>query len=129
AQTVIVTNTGSAPLAIASVAASGDFAAAANCPSLPINATCAISVTFTPAAIGPRTGALTINDNAPGAPHTVALAGTGTAAGVIVTPTALVFGSQVVATSSISQTATILNTGTADLHVASIAVTGDYSAS
>jgi hypothetical protein len=38
---------------------------------------CAIGVFFDPTASGARPGTLTINDNAPGNPHTVALNGTG----------------------------------------------------
>jgi hypothetical protein len=38
---------------------------------------CAIGVFFDPTASGTRSGSLTINDNATGSPHTVALSGTG----------------------------------------------------
>ena len=80
AQTVTVRNTGNVPVAIASIAASGDFAQTTTCgASLAINATCTISVTFTPTANGARTGAVTITDDATGSPRTVALSGTGIA--------------------------------------------------
>lgn len=86
AQTVTLTNTGTGPLTIISIAASGDFAATSTgttaCPITPatlaVNANCTISVTFKPTAAGTRMGTLTIMDNAPGNPHTVPLTGTTT---------------------------------------------------
>src|SRR5207248_2005915 len=65
AQTVTLSNTGNAALAITGIAATGDFAQTTTCgASLAAGANCAISVTFTPTAIGTRTGAVTISDNA-----------------------------------------------------------------
>jgi hypothetical protein len=88
AQTVTLTNTGTGPLTINSIAASGDFAATSTgtgaCPispaTLAAGGMCTISVTFTPTATGTRNGTLTVMDNASGSPHTVSLTGTGTAA-------------------------------------------------
>jgi len=54
---------------------------------------CAIQVTFTPATAGPRSATISIPDNAPGAPHTVALTGSGV--GLTITPqTAVVVSTQ-----------------------------------
>ncbi len=88
AQTVTLTNTGTAPLTIISITASGDFTETSTgtsaCPITPpatplaAGANCTISVTFTPTATGARTGTLTITDDAAGSPHTVGLMGTGT---------------------------------------------------
>lgn len=79
AQTVTLTNSGNAALSITRIAASGDFAETTACgASLAAGASCAIRVTFTPSAGGARNGTLTVTDNAPGSPHTVTLAGTGT---------------------------------------------------
>ena len=86
AKTVTLTNTGTAALTIASIAASGDFAetstGATACPispaTLAAGANCIISVTFTPTVLGARAGNLTITDNAVGSPHLVPLTGTGT---------------------------------------------------
>jgi hypothetical protein len=89
AQTVTLTNTGTGPLTIISIAASGDFAetstGATACPispaTLPATAgsnTCTISVTFKPTATGTRTGTLTITDDAAPGTQTVGLTGTGT---------------------------------------------------
>src|SRR5712664_2064757 len=86
AQTVTLTNTGTGPLTINSIAASGDFAGtstgATACPispaTLAVNANCTISVTFKPTVAGVRAGALTITDNATPPTQTVGLTGTGT---------------------------------------------------
>ena len=86
AMPVTLTNTGSAALTINSIAASGDFAetsaGAGACPITPATlaagANCTINVTFTPTALGARTGNLTITDTAAGSPHVVPLTGTGT---------------------------------------------------
>jgi len=80
-QTVTLTNTGTGALTINSIAASGDFAETNNCPispaTLAASGPCTISVTFSPVAVGPRAGMLTITDNASGSPHMVPLSGTG----------------------------------------------------
>jgi len=78
AQTVQLSNSGTAALSLANVQVSGDFAQTNNCPaSLAAGATCTFSVTFTPTASGSRSGILTVNDNASGSPQTVSLFGNG----------------------------------------------------
>jgi hypothetical protein len=81
AQTITLTNSGTAALTLSSIAASGDFAQTNNCgTSLAASAACTISVTFTPTATGTRTGAITFTDNAAASPQQVALTGTAVAA-------------------------------------------------
>jgi glutaminyl-peptide cyclotransferase len=78
---VTLTNTGGAPLSIVSITISGanagDFAQLNSCAS-PVapGASCAISVTFRPAAVGQRKASLSIVHNA-GSPRVVALSGSG----------------------------------------------------
>jgi hypothetical protein len=80
-QFVYVTNIGTGALAIVSITTSGDFSGVNNCgSSLAVGASCAVAVSFTPAAAGSRTGSLAILDDAPGSPHLVSLTGTGQAA-------------------------------------------------
>jgi hypothetical protein len=115
AQAVTLTNMGSAPLNITSIAPSGDFGETNTCnPSLAAGGNCQISVTFTPKAAGSRTGAVTITDNATGGPQMIALSGTGTAAPDFAIGPAL--GSSNSATISAGQTAsfnlTVAPTGT-----------------
>jgi len=77
AQSVILTNTGSEPLAISdiSIAPAGDFVIdSETCPdSLPANADCTISVRYVGSA--PATATLSISHNGDGSPYTVALSG------------------------------------------------------
>jgi hypothetical protein len=81
AQLVSLTNTGVDVLNVTNITASGDFAVVSNCGSVvAAGASCGVSVTFTPTAIGARTGALSFVDDASGSPHQVTLTGTGQAA-------------------------------------------------
>jgi F5/8 type C domain/Abnormal spindle-like microcephaly-assoc'd, ASPM-SPD-2-Hydin/Beta-galactosidase len=82
AQSVTVSNTGTAAATISSVSASGPFAETNTCgSSLAAGASCTASVTFTPTATGSATGTLTVASNATNASLTVALSGTGTSSG------------------------------------------------
>ncbi len=80
-------NTQTVALTIWGVSTSGDFAQTSTCPLSPntlgAGASCTISVTFTPTALGTRTGTLSISDNAPGSPQTASLSGTGTLSGLL----------------------------------------------
>ena len=76
--TVTLGNTGTAPLTITGITASGDFLPGSNCgTSLVAGAQCSISATFTPTTGGTRTGTLTIQDNAGSGTQTVGLSGVG----------------------------------------------------
>jgi hypothetical protein len=89
AQTVTVTNTGSAAAAVSGISTSnGVFAENNNCgSSIAAGASCTATVTFQPTASGANTGNLTIASNATNSPTTVALSGTG--AGTVSTNLAL----------------------------------------
>jgi hypothetical protein len=81
-QTITVTNTGGAPLQIASFtvtgAAADDFAETETCgSSVAAGTPCTIAVMFTPSAYGSRLATLSITDNANGSPQTVGLSGLG----------------------------------------------------
>jgi hypothetical protein len=85
AQTVTLTNTGTASLFINSVSILGanqlDFNRTNDqCIGLPVaaGASCTIAIAFTPTATGARAGTLTVTDTAASSPQTVALTGTGT---------------------------------------------------
>ncbi|GAA3305089.1 choice-of-anchor D domain-containing protein [Dactylosporangium vinaceum] len=77
AQSVTITNTGTAAATVSGVSVSGDFAQTNNCGSIAVGASCSVSVTFRPTASGGRTGTLTVTSNANNSPTTVALSGTG----------------------------------------------------
>jgi len=128
AQSVTLKNAGNATLSIASIMVSGDFSQTNTCgSSLAANASCTLSVTFTPTAAGLRGGTLTITDNASPATQTVSLTGTGTAPVVSLSPTSLTFPAQQVGTSSSAQSVTLSNTGSATLSITSVSVSGDFS--
>jgi hypothetical protein len=75
---VTLTNTGTAPLDITNMWTDGDFAETDNCPMDPTRlapgASCTINVSVTPMTDLPQTGSLTIVDDAPDTPQSVALA-------------------------------------------------------
>jgi hypothetical protein len=82
AQTVTLTNSGTAALTIGGIAISGssDFSIGANTCSgtLAAGASCTTRVTFRPSVVGARTATLTYTDNAANSPtQTVALSGNG----------------------------------------------------
>jgi hypothetical protein len=114
AQTVTLTNTGSAALMPAFVAASGDFSETDNCLNAIVNAgaNCTIQVIFAPTQAGNQTGQLTIWANVAGGQLTAALSGTGVSAGTMtVTPAAVSFGSVEVGTTSPAMQVTAQNSG------------------
>jgi hypothetical protein len=81
AESVTVSNPGSAAVSMTSVGITGPFSETNNCgTSLAAGGSCAVSVTFAPTAAGSASGTLSVNSSAPGSPLTVALSGTGTAA-------------------------------------------------
>ncbi|MFL6417502.1 MAG: choice-of-anchor D domain-containing protein [Bryobacteraceae bacterium] len=129
-QTVTLSNTGNAALTFSGISASSDFGQNNNCKSaLKQNATCQISVSFSPSEAGSRSGSITIVDNAPGSPHQISLNGTGAqlSAQAAVAPNALQFGDVTVQTQSATQNLTISNTGAGSLSIANISASGDYA--
>ncbi len=132
AKTVAVTNASTAAIAINGFtftgANVGDFSQTNTCgTSLKGSGTCTVSVKFTPAEGGPRSASLSVNDSDPGSPQTVALSGQGLGPAVTLTPASLSFGNQVYLKRSASRQVTLQNSGTADLSITSVAVTGANS--
>ncbi len=77
-RSLVITSTGTAPLAITSIRLSGDYNGSSDCPkSLAPGATCALTGSFKPTAAGPRPGSVTILSNAPDSPTVIQLSGTG----------------------------------------------------
>ncbi len=79
AQTLTLTNNGSLPLNISSVAASSGFTIAANScgPSLAVGAACTLTIVFAPTAPGNFAGTLIFTDNATHGTQTTNLTGMG----------------------------------------------------
>jgi hypothetical protein len=124
-QTVTVTNAGYSSTNISSISLTGanasDFSETSTCAStLAAGANCSISVTFTPAAMGARSAAVTIVDDAPGSPQTITLTGNGS--GVVgLSPSTLTFSSQYVGTSGLPQSVTVTNNAATPLTISKVA--------
>ena len=132
AKAVTVTNTGSVTLNISSITTSGDFAQTTStkpCGStLLAGKSCIIKVTFTPTAMGTRTGSLTITDNAGNSPQTVSLSGTGGPQAKL-TPVTGTFPKTTVGVSSAAKVFTLNNLQSVALTGISVSTTGDFSVS
>ncbi len=77
AQTVTISNIGTAPLQISSITASGDFLENSTCKTIAAGSSCPVTVTFKPTVAGARSGFLTINDNDASKTQSVTLSGVG----------------------------------------------------
>ncbi len=128
---VKLTNSGSAPVSLLPIAASGDYAISSDtCPADPgtlaAGLSCTFKVAFTPTVSGSVSGEITIADTAAGSPHRVNLAGTGLRP-LSLSPTSLTFASQTVGTTSAPKTVTLTNNLSTSLTVTGIAASGDYA--
>jgi len=129
-QNVTLSNPGTTSLGISGIILNGtnptDFIETNNCPqSLGVSASCVITVKFDPSATGSssRTASISISDNAPQSPQTVALAGSVTVATVSVSPATITFGNQVAGGTSSPVAVTVKNTGQGALTVSGASVT------
>src|SRR5580658_1373001 len=129
---VTLKNTGTVTLDITSITTSGDFGQVTStkpCGStLAAGKSCTIDVTFTPTQVGALSGTLTLTDNSPSSPQTVALSGTGTAQATL-TPTSKMFPSEDVGVSSPAKVFTLANKQSVALTSIAISTTGDFSVS
>ena len=130
AQTVTVTNTGTAPLLVSSVVAAGDFVTATTClnAAIPQGATCTVDVRFAPTAAGSRSGLLTVYANIAGGQATARLTGTGTPpASIVLTPIGLAFPGTTVGGRSGIQNLTVANTGSLAVALQTPTLSGDFT--
>jgi hypothetical protein len=127
-QTVTVRNSGTTTLTISSIAITGtnasEFAISSKTcgTTLAASYSCTVGITFRPQVAAARSASLTITDNAPGSPRSATLTGTGSM--VSVSPASLTFASQLVGTTSASQTVTLGNVGPGILSITSISIVG-----
>ena len=128
-QTVMLSNRGDVSAAIRSIEATDDFSQFNDCGSeLRVNAACVITVVFTPTVRGPRTGRIVVSDDAPGTPHILNLAGTGTGPGITLSSAAIQFGNQLIGTSSSARILTVRSSGDAPLVVTGVETSPEFSA-
>jgi FG-GAP-like repeat/Abnormal spindle-like microcephaly-assoc'd, ASPM-SPD-2-Hydin len=133
AQSVTISNIGSATLNIASIAVTGvnsaDFGETTTCgATLAMSANCVVNVTFTPGASGARVAAVTLTDDAANSPQLIALTGSvAVAATANLSSPSITFNGQVVGSTSAGQSVTLSNTGNSALAVTGVAVSGANS--
>jgi phage terminase large subunit-like protein len=132
-QTVPLVNVGWEPITVNTITIGGanaaSFAQTNNCgATLAANATCNISVTFTPKKGGSLVGALVVSYKGLGTPQMVSLSGTGLVPPILsLKPSKLNFGVVVLGNSSAAQTATLTNPGTESVMISSIAASGAFT--
>ncbi len=125
AQTVTLSNTGTASLDVTALtAAAAPFArAGGSCSNVPITiaagTNCTLTYTFAPTALGAANQSLTVTADSPGS-GTIELSGTGVQGNLTIAPNAVNFGDQAVGTTSAEQTVTLGNNGTAPLNVTTL---------
>jgi sugar lactone lactonase YvrE len=129
-QTVTVTNASAAAIGVTTVGTTGDYADTTTCgSSIAVGGNCTVSVTFTPAAAGTRTGSLTITLST-GA-QTVSLTGIGSsssATGVLsLSPSPVTFNNGYTIGDNPSQAVKVTNTSASTAGIAGIALSGDPS--
>jgi len=136
AQAITLTNSGTAALALSSIALGGtnptSFTQMNNCPiSLAASATCTVLARFAPTALGSRSATLVVTTNASPATQSVALTGTGgSAAALTISTTSLSFGTQTSGTASAAQAVTVTNSSsTTPVNLSSVALSGTGAAS
>lgn len=131
AQTITLSNIGTAPLSINSINISGanstDFTQTNNCISpLAVGTNCTINVSFTPSTNGIKSASLNILSNDLNNPTlSASLNGTGTS--VSLSTTSIVFGTQLLGTTSAAQTITLLNNANVSLTINNITIAGTNS--
>ncbi len=128
AQSVTITNSGNAALTISSIALSGGtpsaFSLTNTCgSSVAANASCSISVTFTPGITGSLGSSVVVTDNATGSPQSFSVSGTGVAPTASLSGTSLLF-TAAPNTTSASQAITLTNNGGATLNISGITLGG-----
>lgn len=121
-QVVTLSNTGNIAITGLSIGVTGDFGASSTClATLNAGASCTATATFTPQAVGARSGNLAISSTN-GGTASIALSGSGLLAlipSVGLSTTSLSFG-----TSTAQQAVTVTNSGTADLVLGTLTLGG-----
>jgi hypothetical protein len=124
-QGLTLTNTSLGVLTISSIGIGGpnsnQFSQTNNCPpSLQSGASCGISVTFSPNAVGNASASLNVTDNAPGSPQSAQLTGIGVN-GIAFSPPTVTFPSQYVGTAGLPQAVTLTNNGDTTITITGVA--------
>jgi hypothetical protein len=125
ARTVTLTNTGTGPLQVSTVTVTAPFSQTNTCSaSVAPAASCTISVSFAPTAVGSFSGTLTIAGNA--GTQTVSLTGNGSAQ-VTVSSSSLSFGTLAVGNTSAAKTVTLTNRASVAFSVTSVGASTGFT--
>jgi hypothetical protein len=128
AQTLTLTNTGTTALTLSPVVVSTDLIQANQCPAiLPAGASCAISLIFSPTAVGMLSGSVVASDDGGLVTALATVSGQSTLPGIATSPANLFFGSLAVGTSSQGQSVTVTNTTSAPVGVGAVKGIGDFA--
>jgi hypothetical protein len=128
AQSLVVSNTGSAPLYFSSITLDGlnttDFTTSNTCGNVVgVGASCSVAIIFTPSALGTRNATLSLGTSSGGR---VALTGIGVGIPQIsLSPASLTFTSQPIGTSSVPQTIVVSNTGSGPMTITGVATSAN----
>jgi hypothetical protein len=127
-QNITMTNIGTGLMNISSIAVAGanpnDYTATTTCgPTLDVNQSCVISVSFSPIALGTRPASVSVTDDGAGSPQSFTLSGTGITA-ISYTPKTLTFVTTAIGSTSTGKSVTVTNLSTAQLAVSGILFTG-----
>ena len=135
-ETVTIKNTGTAAASLNTIEVTGTDAtsytiastgATACSSTLAVGASCAVEISFTPAAAGTLTATLEVLDNAGTGTQSATITGTGASAStftVSLSPTSLTFASTTVGSTTAAQVVTVKNTGTGAVTLSSETITG-----
>jgi phospholipase C len=120
-----LTNTGTTAVSITSIGTINDYTSANNCgSSVAPQASCTISVTFTPTVSGARPATLTVVSSDPASPERVDLVANGL--GIVLAPQKITFGNQAVGTTSAPQSVTITNVNPTAVAMGNLIATDDF---
>ena len=125
-QTITLTNSGTLSTTIAAATISGSgfsMSGLSASETIGVGQTTSFTAKFAPASGGNASGAISIVSNAPDSPLTIALNGTGAQGALGSNPSSFNFGTVQVGT-SVSQTITLTNTGTASVTVPGASISG-----
>lgn len=135
ALSVSLTNGGAAAINLNTATISGahaaDFSKTADTCSgttLNVGATCSISVTFRPSVMGSRTATLSVPGNQFNSPTAIGLSGTGAGPEFSASPSSLILTSVSLGTPSASSAIQLRNTGTQNLVLGTLSISGSSSA-
>ena len=110
-QTITLTNSAdfATPLDVKNISTPSNFVSTDTCSTLAPGDNCALFLGFSPTSSGNLSGSLVVTDDSPPGSEAITLSGFGTAGGITVSPSTVVFGTQLVKTPSEPVTVTISN--------------------